>query len=734
MGFEKTTFHEEKLVTVVLPVRVCSSRPDALRRLAFPRLDERIPDSVGFVVVDDGSPPSMAQSLRDQAADLGYQYLRLDTEAEHFSVGRCRNAAAMLSGARYVFMQDIDLMPYPGFYADLVREICAQGIAGDVTDFIMVGVAYLTEGATEEFLNCDPECRRQTFLHRTLIQDTASIEKFSTGTSACLYDREYYLARGGNDAAFRGWGYEDLEFNTRLIRLNRKFPLPEQWLEDNSSFAAVSQYRGWKAAYRLHGDATFAKGIALFHAWHPVERSGGYASRRDANRQLFLRRMAEFAQDGREPEPLPSLREGRTLLFRRNAFTFAREMRPKLGEVLQMDENLIDGPAQLDRLMQEQGISRILFHNPYATPQMQNVYAWARAAGHPIVVAERGALPDAVFFDPTGFLDDGTSYKAWRWDMPLNEQQRAGILDYIRELRESDEALEKQAPRRRPEQLRAQLGILPGERVMFVALQRPGDSVVTQFRGRTGSYAAFLDAVQEAIANLPPGWRAVVKQHPLEDGQIAFPGAVDAGSTHVSDLLELCDQVVTFNSGVGVLAVAFGRHVMNGGAAFYADARLNTAIGGWEDIVRGLVANRRPCQETALRFLHYLVFRFYSFGTQETREVRMPDGSRMTATTDIAFSVLRGLGQKDSVYQRRRAPKHGWETQLMDRYRNAAGAAARPSAVAPKPPATQPRPAAAPPATSDRSMRKVRKLVRSPVAFFRDSLLVRRLSGAEATR
>jgi hypothetical protein len=61
--------------------------------------------------------------------------------------------------------------------------------------------------------------------------------------------------------------------------------------------------------------------------------------------------------------------------------------------------------------------------------------------------------------------------------------------------------------------------------------------------------------MEEVAAKMPEGWKLVVKKHPLEDSVFDFSGALYANKAHVHDLLELCDALATFNSGVGVLAL-----------------------------------------------------------------------------------------------------------------------------------------------------------------------------------
>ncbi|MGN5477231.1 hypothetical protein ACTMU2_11055 [Cupriavidus basilensis] len=131
-----------------------------------------------------------------------------------------------------------------------------------------------------------------------MVDDKTAIEKFSTGTSVTVWRRDYFLASGGNDAEFNGWGYEDLEYATRAIRRRKLFPLPSEFALDYRNFQSVVEYKGWKSVYRLFGDLTFQKGIVMFHAWHPVEQDSRYWLRARRTASSSRHKWQPFATRG----------------------------------------------------------------------------------------------------------------------------------------------------------------------------------------------------------------------------------------------------------------------------------------------------------------------------------------------------------------------------------------------------------------------------------------------------
>ncbi|ODV44317.1 hypothetical protein AWV79_09345 [Cupriavidus sp. UYMMa02A] len=735
-------------LTVAIPVRWSDERTDILERVAYPNLDGSVPPQVRFLVVDDGSPADPARQLHETCVRLGFDYLHLDTGHLPFSIGRARNAAAQHGTSPYLMFQDADLMPYPGFYADVLRECAVSGLDASADNFLMIGVIYLTRRATEQFLATEPALRRQTFIHRLLVDDKTAIEKFSTGTSVTVWRRDYFLASGGNDAEFNGWGYEDLEYATRAIRRRKLFPLPSEFALDYRNFQSVVEYKGWKSVYRLFGDLTFQKGIVMFHAWHPVEQDSRYMAARAKNRKLFEAKMAAFRDKGIEPDPLPMASAGRSLVMRENPWVMNRWATPFLGELVHIEEAFLP-PENFLRFLTESGFSRVIFHNPYANDAVRALYQQVRDAGFPYMVIERGALPGSVFFDPNGFNADSDSYHERHWNHALTHEERAATREYITTSIINEASLEEQPERIGPIALRRKLKIGRGKRVLVAFLQRPSDTVIRHFCGPIGSYDNFIRLLARLPYTLPSDWVLVVKQHPLESAASGVLGACDGDKANTTDLLDMCDAMITINSGVGVQGLMFGKPVLHCGDAFYGWPGVACQVVNEEQVNTSL-RSFTPDAEKVERFLSYLVNRFYSFARFTTRKVAWEDGNFMTATTAIDYYVLRVPGHAEMRREiRDKVEVHGTSI-LFDRYRKAdgninTGLIAAPARVTSKPGAkwgshtveagsatTSGQPdlttPAHPPlqvrsARAGSLRRKLKKLTKNPVMFFRDSTI-----------
>lgn len=655
-------------ITIIVPVRVVDSHTDALARLGFLELDTTRKLHARVMIVDDGSTLEDSSRLVAFCQNKNYEYVYLNTQDKVFSIGRCRNEGAKRAKTRYIFFQDIDLAPTQGFYEKLALEAEIVGLSKHNNNMIMIPVAYLTKTGAGKFLGDHEPGKLQRYQDAVIHRDQELFEKYSSGTSACVYDRYYYLSCGGNVDDFAGWGYEDLEFNNRVVMDSGRYPLPKSWQKDVSTFDNQTSYRGWKSAYRLFGDRSFSKGLLLFHVWHPVSIDSNYKLKKEKNLNLFRSRMKQFSTLRAHEAPLPAIERGKTLLFRKNAFTFATELQPLLGEVVFRSEQEFNNKDEFISFYRSELLSRIVFHNPYANNKISEIYHWAQEEGLEFFIAERGALNSSVFFDSTGFLCDSKLFAKEYWDFPLGDKENERVVEYIRSERKSVDLLERQGGRKDVDELRAMLGISNEKKVILVCLQRPGDTATCYFEGKMGSYNDFLENIKNLAADFSgEDYVVLIKPHPLED-EVFLSDGKDVGSYHLYDLLDISNVLIVFNSGTGVQALMFDLPVITCGQAFYDNPELTVKAESYTHLREFINSEMKVNRSARERFLHYLIARYYSFGLLVTRQSRMESGARMTATTKIIYDQLRFDGVECN-YFRKEFASDDWQSMLFDRYR-----------------------------------------------------------------
>ena len=500
-----------KKLTVIIPIRENKDR-DILKRLQYSLEDNYLDyKRVNFLVVDDGSSREFLDDLYNICVLNSSSLIHLDTRLEPFSIARARNIGVMYAQSIYIMFLDVDLVTYNGFYNDILSEIKIQQLYQYSDDFIMVGVIYLTKEASIEYFDINKKIRKNFVIQKLLENDESFIEKFSTGTSVCLYNRKVYLAHGGNDEDFKEWGYDDLEFNTRMIRASHKFSLPKNFMLDYKNFRTINEYKGWKSIYRLYGDITFQKGIILTHIWHDVNMQSDYMQGKAVNKKLFEEKFKLYKETEIEPSVLPCIYSGKTLIFTEtNPFICSRKILSLLGEVIYLDENKSNLDSILKLIISE-NIDRILMFNPYATERRLELFnSLKNNKSISIIVVERGALPDSIFYDFNGFNADSSSYDIKNWDHDLDNLSLSKVKNYIRNTRTSNSFLEKQNIRLGSTVVRKKLSISLNKKILFVPMQRPSDSVIKYFCGDILSYDNFVQLVQDTVDRLSDEWVVVV--------------------------------------------------------------------------------------------------------------------------------------------------------------------------------------------------------------------------------
>lgn len=284
-----------------------------------------------------------------------------------------------------------------------------------------------------------------------------------------------------------------------------------------------------------------------------------------------------------------------------------------LGKLVFKEASFFQDKQQLISFIESEGISTILFFSPYANVKNKRVYDWIRESGcSPYLICEKGALPDSIYLDDTGFLSDSVYYRPEYWDHPLTSEQREQIIHYMDELIRSGVTREANQACKPLVQIKEELDIAANRRILFVPFQRQKDAVIRYFCGHIQSYDSFYNAIQ-AFANEHPDWQVIYKNHPNEKGLVHIENAICADNYHVYDLIELSDAVALINSGVGIFSLILGKPTYVFGDAWYAHNALTVSVGQGKTLDDYLIEPLVPEREMVLRFLYYLRFVFYSF-------------------------------------------------------------------------------------------------------------------------
>lgn len=368
--------------------------------------------------------------------------------------------------------------------------------------------------------------------------------------------------------------------------------------------------------------------------------------------QTFLAPGAASAHPSR-PMPLPDVQMDAPLLKGLRVLALGKRDAAAYSSQAQLLDRIEDlrfrcehSFADVNDLMDyiaTEAVDVVLLPNPYGNKRRLYAYERCRDAAIPVVVFDRGGLPNSWFFD-VGFNADSPSYSPMIWDRELNQDETAHVRQYISELKSSARALEEQAGRLGAAGARAKLG-LEGKKVLFVPLQRPSDTTIKYFSGSVKDLPDFmrkLKQLQTLLDEHGEQWVILCKKHPLETTAPASTLRFAPDDMHVNDLLELCDAVCLINSGVGLLASLYDKPVYHFGRVYYGHPALNRRVTSADEVAAGLL--RAPVEVSAEvrdRLIHHLITRVYSSAEFVTERVEQKDGSFRNITRHIDFHELR---------------------------------------------------------------------------------------------
>jgi predicted glycosyltransferase involved in capsule biosynthesis len=655
-----------KTLSIVIPFRIHPKLPHLLERLEDLLQLLASVKHIEIIVVDSSSAPK--HLLIHESICRNYQAIHLvmlENEAE-YSLARARNAGATLATGRWLCFHDIDLRTSADFWPRLLDFCKNFGLGRFKKRYLAIPCIYLTKESTTQYLN--QKCRQEVHMS-TLIEwvwgNNDNIQTFAPCSSFIIINRLQYLSVGGHDTSFTGHGFEDFELHHRLSREFNILPDPKDYYFDSQSWI-TKHYRGFRAKFSLIGRSALFANLVAIHLWHERPKEIPFYQTKKANSSKLIYAMKSFDKYGIHPTPLPSFETGgHNFLFLgqkdSTSFKTLRDIFPLLGRVIARSEYLFfDENNQslneqaLNQLLIDLNVSLILFPNPYRNPARFSILEWCRNKAFPFLVFERGALPDSWHFDDSGFNVDSKRYARKLWDLPLSLEEITKVETYIQWCLSGIKTVETQGARIGAEKLREKLQISANTRVLFIPLQRPSDTVIVHFAGASKCFDQFVDFIDALASRLEKeDWIVLCKCHPYENSckPLSTAKYVDA-DTHIIDLIELSNTVALMNSGVGIYAMMMNKPCLIMADAFYSIEGVNRKIKALNitEICNILSEPFSVNMKTVYKFIHYLRYKFYSFGQATYDSCSEPDGSIRKFATSIDFYEIRIQDKTEIVY------------------------------------------------------------------------------------
>jgi predicted glycosyltransferase involved in capsule biosynthesis len=735
------------MLTIITPV-FCSSKNDYLyERTNFFIERSFTSDSIKRIIVDFGSPDFIQNEFSKLAKKNNIEFFSLNMKNEPFSSGICRNHGVMRAKTEFITFQDVDLYaPDSAYYAILNR-------LNNVTEFNYletVPCLYISEKYTTDYQSSDnwEKFHQETYLKHQ--EKDSDILMYAPVTSMTLCRRAYFMECGGNSEEFHGHGYEDFEVLNRLANRSNKFVRSRDYYSHDYKYDSP-HFGGYRTFFTLFGRTLMNEGLFFVHFWHPSNPVPAYTKRNKDNRVIFDRLIRKFDKENYMPSALSGYSHnfsGKTLILAPHNGKTTRSLRtaiPYMGECVYARDMEFSSVENFGRFVTKNKVSRVLFFNSFGNDHRLKLFNYCKERNIGTINFDRGGLPDTWFFDCNGFNYSSSSYASEKWNKPLSDKQSIETQEYIREVLTSDETLEKNGCRIGAINFRNKYNLV-NKKVLFIPMQRPGDSVIKHFSDKIGSVERFYEGVVSLAKKLKPlGWTVIVKQHPLEENRPVIEAeniTILKPSDHFYDAIGVSDATMLINSGVGLYSLMQGKPTFNIGNAYYSHEGLSVKLDHPEkfaDIVENIVT---PSSEKVIKFIHYLRNEFYSYGKTIYNETIDPKTKEKTSNAVLVeferISLPLDNGNMMTIVINRRSEPFKITSTYFDFYRS--GIILReeiekkdaeikklqdqlkqkntvpktsPIAVKLSPPAVVPH--------GDNKDAKIQKLKRKPILFFRDA-------------
>lgn len=662
-----------KKITAIIPIGATSF--EFYERRLNMRLDYDL-DEVETLIVNDGSPDDVSELIEDYCNRHGFKYVRTSARHTPFSSARARNVGLQYSDTEWVSLEDADVIYPRNFYTLAIQQL---ELLEDVTpfNFLTIPTVYLKETISEEIfergLSADviQRIKSAQLLENPRGGDNNElIEHFAPASGIFLLRRKTALVAGGYDEQFLGWGGEDRDLAFRLIALpgySQKIQLPTDFaLTKPWNLNDTVVYEGWRALYRMNGDYAAAIGLQGYHLFHDR-----MPWRSDKSKQniTFATEKAKKIFEKKIIQPLSDDKLPVDIILGRNPHIQNSQLFDVIPNPVVIDEAPSVDPAFFAQSILSRRPNTVTMWNPYGTSWRLAVYKELRAADAPIVVGERGALPRSFYFDVGGLSVESDTYQEQNWDDPISDEDRIAVETYIEDLRSGSSALEAQNNRVGTGLLRLQLGVSPEEKIIVVPLQLFDDTVTTYFSEANRSYSDYIGEVRKIAGLLPHGWKLVYKNHPLAREKYAIENAIAADSAHINDLLELADAVIVFNSGTGLLAMAFEKPTFIYGRTFYGITGVNNVLQDADSFIGTVKSGLPPVDFSKVkRFYHFLTQKFYSFADVENTLKKQTEKSNRVVLQKLFYTRIVFPGQEPRSWSNRSFDLR--TSTLFDRFRH----------------------------------------------------------------
>ncbi|MYZ45493.1 capsular polysaccharide export protein, LipB/KpsS family [Schauerella aestuarii] len=571
-------------ITVCVAVRVTNYTPWILPRLK--RILSRYDPSPRFLVVDFGSDNNYRSQIEALCNKNDCSYFFVE-DSGLFSASRARNIAARRIKTEYIFFTDVDFI----FGSNIFLTICQLANQLKISSYprrmLTMPIYHIGKIATERLETISDVSETDAILSELCYSCShaafdGELEYVAPYSNAFLITRSFFELSGGYSENFRGHGSEDFEYQIRLAMLSSDIPLPVELSADlygprTTSFFQRSTYAGFRAYLEAFTAPCERLGLRAYHLWHERPSSQGYwTSNNDWKRNAFKALVARYSSNKHmllTVDDLPREKTAICLLKDLSHWAYFLPLRLRgyrLQMVLSTSSKLVS-----DRLKETiPDADLVAIFNPYMVSHrvFLPVIELARSTGVEVMIVERGGLPNSIYYAKDVVYNDSSYKNIDSVISEIDDESRSKARKLIDVLIGGDFSLEDCDDY---EVTLDELAIRPiAKRHILIPLQLSEDMAVNKFTSSYCSYQSFVDDI-DTVASKYPQYVFVVKSHPLSKDSSKFQSKnieIISSGANPHAIIEASDYVVTYNSGMGLLALLHGKTTFTIGNSYYSGA------------------------------------------------------------------------------------------------------------------------------------------------------------------
>lgn len=622
-------------ITLCLGIRISEVNPWAMERLRF-SLSFYSPKP-NAVVVDFGSKPPFSNAIKQICDDNLAKYVYVE-DNEEFSASKARNIAFENSKTNFLFFADLDFIYDCDIFGKLTSIANRLEMLKYPRKMLPMPIFHVHKEATELFEGLPTDIAKDKLIAEWGFdafgtEFGSTFEFVAPYSNTFLINRRFFDLSGGYCDEFRGHGSEDFEFLIRLAKLSTNITMPHAPEKDfygplkESFFDQNKAYTGFRRYLEAFTAPAESLGIKAFHLWHEKPAAKGYwTQNNDWRRERFNQVMNRHIGAEENILSVDYIKRSKKALciFRDKTqwgyFIPLRLAGYSLVPLCNTDDDCIYNTLSS---IEKFEFDRIFIFNPYMKSHAvyRGILELAKKLNIKTTVIERGGLPNSMYYaDEVAYGDSdytdlkytlgGANLQGWEIEQGKN------IVNIIKTGAYSLENVE-------PYELTwKKLALLrhAGMKKIFIPLQIRDDMAVRCFTEGHITYAEFEMTLQDTVRS-HNDCVFIIKQHPLSKYDLSWTEEYEniylaSQSENVHALIDVCDAVVLYNSGVGLLALAHQKPVYCIGNAYYSgrDAYAKSVVN--LEIALNMINenNQTPYSEHELAmFFAWLISRKYSW-------------------------------------------------------------------------------------------------------------------------